>query len=133
MSLIRNRFHYIKIFITLVNFYYMHAYPQKKNFIDIYEAICLYLERNMLNFALEFIMYVEFKYVQMKDHTFFQPEMIMKQRKYIHKIQKSSQETLGQFQPHLAQHIFLQRGLALLQIKDHSIIKKDIIIFFSLN
>ena len=78
MSLIRNRFHYIKIFITLVNFYYMHAYPQKKNFIDIYEAICLYLERNMLNFALEFIMYVEFKYVQMKDHTFFQPEMIMK-------------------------------------------------------
>ena len=53
-----------------------------------------------------------FKFVQMKDHTHFQGEIIPKIGKYIDKIKK----ILSQFQPNLAQYIFGWRGVKFVQI-----------------
>ena len=52
--------------------------------------------------------------------------------KTLTKLKKNSQKSLGQLQPNLAHGIFLWGGFKLIQRKDHTFLKKEIM-FFSLN
>ena len=65
----------------------------------------------------------------MKGHSLFQGEITKKQQKkdeIFNSTPESTPETLGQFQPNLAQNIPGKGGNESVQMKNHSILTKEI-------